>query len=246
MNHWENFNKPISSRLGKLLNHGGSSIVYDIGQNQVAKEKLSKYAKDIIPNNIPVTQSLIDRVRETETRIQNNDKELLLTELKENQIRLLNNLKICEQYLGNFILKTKILLEENKNNIPTIYIVQDKIPEKSKFLGSIKGLKMDNERRTNLSQMIDSIKKMYQETGLMIDLLSLNNVAFSDTNNSFYLYDIDPLICNEKNYISLKDKYEVDFKIDDFFETISNQKTTNALEACLDHLEHVRGFLEIN
>ena len=243
MNSLENFNKPIHSRLGKMLSHGGSSLVYELDQNHVVKEKLSRYIKDALPADI-TGDVLMQSIHEQEKQIQKEDKNMLFNELQENKERILNNLRICEQYLGNFLLKTQLLLEQNKNAIPTIYIIQEKVPKKAKFLGSTRGFKMDDKSMNDLNQMIHSIETMYTETGLMVDLLSLDNVAYSEADKKFYLYDIDPLICDEKNYVSFRDKYEVDFEITNDFETVSNQKTRNAIDACLDHLEHLKLFLK--
>ena len=243
MNQWENLNKPIYSRLGKMMTHGGSSVVYELDQNQVAKEKLSTYGRDIIRNK-NITKSLLEEVRQKEIDISKEEKELIHKDLIEKQAKLLNNIKLCNKYLGDYFLKSDVVLQENQNNFPTIYILQEKIPKGVKFLHSTKGFRMGDESRNQLRIMIDSIEKMYEETGLMIDLLVLDNVGFSEKNKKFYLFDIDPLICNMNRYDELKNNYEVGTEIDHEFVTATDQKTNDPLEVNLDHLEELRSILD--
>ncbi len=227
-----------------FLNHGGSSIIYEISDNKVAKEKLSKYASEIIGNK-HITNKLLNEVKEKELSITKNDKRELIIDLKEKQIKLINNLKICEQYLGEFLLKSEIYLKKNQNGIPSLYIIQEKIPSDVKFLEPENwNFKIDNESAFQLQKMISGIEKMYKETNLMIDLISLNNVGFSEKNKKFYLFDIDPLICEKERVSELENIYEIDSEVEHDFITALDNQTTGAMEINFEHLETLKILLE--
>ncbi len=228
---------------GKILNHGGSSIVYELANNKVAKEKLSKYASEIIGNK-HITPKLLEEVKATEIRIGENERRELISELKEKQEKLLNNIKICDQYLGDFVLKSETNIRKNKNGMPSLYIIQEKIPSDVKFLAPENwDFKMDDEGALQLRRMIEGIEKMHKETNLMIDLISLNNVGFSEKNKKFYLFDIDPLVCEHDKLNELGTKYEVDAEIGHDFTTAMDNQTTNAMEVNFEHLETLKLLL---
>lgn len=232
------------SEKGKILNHGGSSLVYELTNNRVAKEKLSKYAREIIGNKL-ITIKLLEKVKEKEMLVSENEKRELITELKEIKTKVINNIKICEQYLGDFLLKSEVNLMKNQNGIPSIYIIQEKIPSEVKFLASENwDFKMDDECNFQLQKMIDGIERMYKETGIMIDLISLNNVGFSEKNKKFYLFDVDPLICEKEKENDLETKYVVDTEIEHDFTTELDNQTRNAIEVNFEHIETLKILLE--
>ena len=155
--------------------------------------------------------------------------------------RLENNIRLCEQYLGEFFLRARVVIKPNPEGVITIYIIQKELPEKHTTLDPNHwDMVFDEEIKERLQRMMVGINKMYEETGAMIDLLTLNNVAFSSREKTFYLYDCDPLICTQEKLNELSANLVVESHINHEFIATTGNVTRDALEANLENFETLK------
>lgn len=165
--------------------------------------------------------------------------------VENERIRLENNIRVCEKYLADFILKTRVIVKPNRDGMQTLFIIQETLPKEVATLDPDNwNLVFDDQIREKLRQMIMAIEKMYQETKAMIDLLTLNNVAFSSISKNFYLYDFDPLICSEDDLERLRENLVVESSISHHFVTSLDNDTRNAIEANFENLQTLKTLLD--
>ena len=232
-------------QLGKMIAHGGSSIVYEMPGGKVAKEALSSVARDLVGNQ-PITKAVLSKIALREAALLPAEKSILLEEAEKAKEKLTNNIAVCKRYLGDFLVDTDVLIGNNRNSVPVITIIQDALPKNHITLQPDGwNMTVDDAMRAQLQKLITAIEQMYAETAMMIDLLTLANVAFSASNNKFFIYDVDPLICAPENMEALGEQYNVDGWIDHGYTTHNDNVTQNALEANLEHLEVLKSLLSV-
>lgn len=96
----------------------------------------------------------------------------------------------------------------------------------------------DDEVRNKLKDLVCGIEKMYNETGLMIDLLAFSNIGFYQTGKAFYVYDFDPLICAPEKEQELSRTYNVSSIItNSSFKSYNNNRSSDAVLVNFEHLD---------
>lgn len=232
-------------KLGKILGQGGSSIVYELSGGRVAKEALSPIGRDIVGTRT-LTKKMLNEIALRESALSSEEKREFRDDAERAKVKLENNLELTKKYLGNFLARTELLVRENRNGVPVVTILQDMLPnDHITFHPDGWDIIVTDEIRANLRQLIDAIETMYRESRVMIDLLTLQNVAYSASTKKFYIYDIDPLICAKEDEAQLNERYNVDNRIDHEFVTHNDNTTQDALEANLEHLEALKSLLSV-
>ncbi len=221
---------------------GGSSRIYNLGNSHVVKEQLSEIARLALgPAAELLKPANIRAVDLAEQACRPEQIEAIRLQLEKRLELLNNNLNLCLQYLGDYFLNGRYQIKRNKNGIPAIYFSQERFPQDGVTLNPDSwALVFDDIIRERLRDFIARIEKMYEETGLMIDLLTLDNVAFSPAQKTFYLFDADPLICSDDRAEELGVKYLVSGKNSRSFKTYFGTDTRHDLEANLEHLEMLK------
>ncbi|HBY73158.1 MAG TPA: hypothetical protein DEG44_00505 [Candidatus Kerfeldbacteria bacterium] len=200
-------------------------------------------AKRTIGPAADLSKSEVNRkIDAAEQSISPEEKDTIQAELEKRLIKLRNNLAVCRNYLNGYFLNGKYEIRNNKNGVPAIFIMQQRLPKDCVTLNPDGwDFVFDDEIRSRLNDVIGRIEKMHTETGLMVDLLTLDNVAFSPSQKTFYLYDADPLICSVGQENMLSTNYEVSGTIDnEGFTTHLDNQTKNGLEANFEHVETLR------
>ncbi|MFA5290802.1 MAG: hypothetical protein WC385_00590 [Candidatus Paceibacterota bacterium] len=221
---------------------GGSSMIHNLGDGYVVKEQLSDIAKQVVGPAAELSKSVNRRAIDfAEQTCQPEQIETIRLQLEKRLELLNNNLSLCLQYLGDYFLDGRYQIKRNKNGIPTIYFTQERFPQDGVTLNPDSwALVFDDIVRGRLRDFIARIEKMYEETGLMVDLLTLDNVAFSPAQKTFYLYDADPLICSNDRREELEVKYLVSSENSRSFKTYHGTDTRNDLESNFEHLEMLK------
>lgn len=231
------------SLLGEPITHGGSSLIYELPNGYVAKESLSETARAIVGNR-PISPPMKREIALQEAHLSTDEKNRMRLEAEKVKQKLMNNLVVCRKYLADFLLETHIAVQENKNGVPVVYKVQKELPEDHVTLDpDAWDITLDDHVRAELNKLIDGIEEMYAETGMMIDLLTLNNIAFSASSKTFFVYDIDPMICSNERLQQLQEQFTVDSTIGHTFSTALDNITRDALEANLENLKALKSLL---
>lgn len=230
------------SDLKPTKNFGGSSRIYNLEEGEkryVVKEQLSDIAREVIEPGADLSKSTVKQAIDNAEKASQAEKiEAIHLQLENRCETLKNNLKICREYLNEYVLNGSYQVKENKNGIPTIYFKQEHFPQDCITLDPANfNFVFDDVIRDKLKGLIIRIKKMYEETSMMVDLLTLNNVAFSPSHKTFYLFDVDPLICSSEKEKELVQKYMVSSRITNSFKSYLDNPTQNGLEANFEHLK---------
>lgn len=232
-----------TSRLGKILTHGGSSIVYSYDDNTVIKEQLPASSQKAV-NGRSINKAVMADIDTSEAALTQEARKDIKVEADEVARKYKNNLAVCQHYLGDFLLKTSVSVKPNRNNVDSVYAMQMKLPSDHQTLHPDGwDFTFGDQDRAGLRNLLDAIQHMYHETGLMVDVLTLSNIAYSPSRHQFYLYDIDPLICDSDNLEKLSRDFNADSSINGDFVTYSENKTDNAMEVNMDHLQLLQNLL---
>lgn len=159
--------------------------------------------------------------------------------------RILNNIEVLEQYLGDRFLKTHCLIKERKDGDKHVYLVQERAPKGAQSMNpDAWDMVFDDETREHLASFIQDAERMYEETGMMLDLLALDNVFFDPYKREFYFIDPDPVLCKPEDEERLATDHNVSSHIVGDFQTYNGTPETDAIKANMEHLELLRGLLQ--
>lgn len=170
------------------------------------------------------------------------DRELNLEKIQ----KIHRNIEICKRYLGDIFLDEKCVLKPDRDLVERMYFIQRRVPKQSISMNpDAWNFVFDDRSRVSLARLIEAVEKMYRETGLMIDLLALDNLFYDPIEHVFYVVDADPLICKLENESELKKEFVVEGTIEGVFKTYDGTRTNNAMEANKEHLDVLRRFLAL-
>jgi hypothetical protein len=247
--------------LKRLPDSGGSSDAYEIaGQSDiVAIVRRSEVGKEITAEarNNPwlrtlditrLTRGLVEttidkKVRRREKEHTPDEKADIRTALEKEAEKLNNGGDLCRQYLGESFMQCKFVVRENQNGFPVIFRVQKKLPSGCKNLADKRTLQkiVSSElARENLSALLGSMRKMIDETGMVVDILTLGNIAYDENTQRFYIFDVDPLITSTELEAEKSEKYVVDSTISNQgFKTATGVETNDCMQVTLEHLRYL-------
>lgn len=247
--------------LKRLPYSGGSSDAYEVaGQSDiVAIVRRSEVGKEIIAKsrNNPwlkildttrLTRGLVEttldrKVRRREKAHTHDEKAEIRTALEKDAEKLNNGGDLCRQYLGESFMQCKFVVRENQNGFPVIFRVQKKLPSGCENLAdkrTLQKIASSESARSNLLALLGSMRKMIDKTGMAVDILTLGNIAYDESTQRFYIFDVDPLITSTEVEAEKSEKYVVDSAISNKgFKTATGIQTNDCMQVTLEHLRYL-------
>jgi hypothetical protein len=159
--------------------------------------------------------------------------------------KLKNGYEIVNNYLPEFCLTTEWMRKSLENGTSNIVSVQNKLPEETKFLSNTGlNIKMNDEGFSQLKKLVSGIEKMYRETGVAVDILTLGNIGFSEKEQKFYLFDFDPLIVETKYKNQLKNSILAESDIEHNFKTVQGTEERHGMSVIFENLDFLKSQIK--
>jgi len=228
---------------------GGSSKLYYLGTDLVVKEKLSDSAKEAehggknkIAAHIPGVRRIAERLTQRrievlEKSMSEEEKVISRAELERRAYKLNNNSAVLKEYFGDAFMQAQFIVRDNKNEIPAIFCIQKRLPKGFKFLNKKMAESLPAEAKENLKKLLEQTDRLRGEKKLMFDILILENIAYDESTQQFFLFDVDPMFAVDNSPDHAKYELEEGDTIDNKnFKTVRGKQSNSIREVTDENL----------